>query len=94
MRGDYLRLRFHSTCFPRCFCYPHWRPREKNKGREPQYDLFEVLPDGSVSWRCTVEGREQAMSKLRELAAPTLNELRLMHLPTQTLIARMNEKAE
>jgi len=34
------------------------------------------------------------MSKLRELAALTLNELRLMHLPTQNLIARMNEKAE
>jgi hypothetical protein len=51
-----------------------------------------VLDDGTVLWRCTVEGREEAISKLRELAAATRNELRLMHLPSQTLIARMNEK--
>jgi len=56
------------------------------------YDLFEVLDDGTALWRCTVEGREEAISKLRELAAATRNELRLMHLPSQTLIARMNEK--
>jgi hypothetical protein len=58
------------------------------------YDLFEVLDDGTVLWRCTVEGREEAISKLQELAAATRNELRLMHLPSQTLIARMNEKAK
>jgi hypothetical protein len=57
-----------------------------------EYDLFEVLDDGAVLWRCVVQGREEAISKLRESAATTRNEWRLMHIPTQTLIARMNEK--
>jgi len=69
-------------------------PEKRTKAVKRRYDLFEVLPDGSVRWRCTVEGHEQAMSTLRKLAALTPNELRLMHLPTQNLIARMNEKAE
>jgi hypothetical protein len=54
------------------------------------YDLFEMFPDGSALWRGTVVGHEDAIRKLRELAAGTANEVQLMHLPTKTLIAAMN----
>lgn len=51
------------------------------------YDLFEILPDGSPIWKCAVAGHENAVQQLRELAAKTNNEVRIMHLPTQTVIA-------
>jgi hypothetical protein len=59
---------------------------------EREYDLFEHFPDGSLMCRETVSGHENAIGKLRELAARTKNEVRVMHLPTETLIASMNGK--
>jgi hypothetical protein len=53
-----------------------------------EYDLFEILPDGSALWRHTITGHE-AIKGLRELSAQTANEVRLMHLPSDTLIAAM-----
>lgn len=55
-------------------------------GRE-QYDLFEIHPDGAAVWRDVVSGREQAVLKLRELSAATANEVRVIHLPTNTVVA-------
>ena len=57
------------------------------------YDLFEILPDGSPIWKCAVAGHENAIQQLRELAAKTNNEVRIMHLPTQTVIAVLNVPA-
>jgi hypothetical protein len=57
---------------------------------ERQYDIFEILPDGAPLWRVTVSGHENAVSKLQELAAQTQNEVRIIHIPTNTLIAGMN----
>ena len=54
------------------------------------YDLFEVFPDGSALWKGSVVGQENAIRKLKELAAGTANEMRLMHVPTKTVIAAMN----
>jgi len=54
------------------------------------YDLFEVFPDGSVVWRDSVTGHENAIRRLRELAGVTDNEFRVMHVLTNTLIASMN----
>jgi hypothetical protein len=51
------------------------------------YDLFEVFPDGSLVWRDSGTGREKAIRRLQELAKPTDNEFRVMHVPTNTLIA-------
>ncbi len=51
------------------------------------YDLFEVFPDGSLIWRGSVTGHEKAIRRLQELAALTDNEFRVMHVPTNTLIA-------
>ena len=59
---------------------------------ERSYDIFETMPDGAPLWRSTVSGHEQAIAKLRELAAKSSNELQVLHLPTKTLIASMNGK--
>ena len=56
-----------------------------------EYDLFEKMPDGSLIWRAVVSGHEDAITKLRELAAQTGNEVRVMHMPTKTVIAILNE---
>jgi len=55
-----------------------------------EYDLFEVTPDGSPLWREAVTGHENAVQRLRELSAKTTNEVRVIHLPTDTVIAAMN----
>ena len=54
------------------------------------YDLFEMLPDGSPIWKELILGHEEAIRKLKELAKQTTNEVRLMHVPTNTIIASMN----
>jgi hypothetical protein len=57
---------------------------------ERQYDIFEILPDGSPLWKGAVAGHEKAISILKHLAEETENELRIMHIPTNTLIAALN----
>jgi hypothetical protein len=53
------------------------------------YDLFEVLPDGAVFWKETVPGHENAIQKLVELSKRTSNEVRVMHILSNRLIASM-----
>jgi hypothetical protein len=55
-----------------------------------QYDIFEILPDGSPLWKVTVAGHASAISKLQQMAAQTENEVRVMHIPSNSLIAAMN----
>ena len=57
---------------------------------ERDYDLFEVLSDGGLIWREMVPGREKAVRKLAELSRRTANEVRVMHVLTNTLTASMN----
>jgi hypothetical protein len=57
---------------------------------ERHYDIFEILPDGAPVWRTAVEGHERALLKLRELAAQTTNEIRVMHLASNSIVATMN----
>jgi hypothetical protein len=56
------------------------------------YDAFEVLPDGTLIWRATVEGHQRAIDELWKVAKSSENEFRLMHLPTKTVIATINNK--
>lgn len=58
------------------------------------YDLFEIFPDGSALWRHTVTGRDEAIKRLQELSVQTANEVRLMHLPTNTVTATANTPAD
>ena len=57
------------------------------------YDAFEVLPNGTLIWRATVTGHEDAVKKLEQLAKDSPNEFRLMHIPSKTLIATINCKS-
>jgi hypothetical protein len=52
-----------------------------------EYDIFERLEDGSTLWRDAVNGLENALLKLEEVAKKTTNECFAMHLPTQEIIA-------
>ena len=61
---------------------------------ERQYDLFEHFSDGDVLWRMTVTGHENAIQQLKKLAATTSNEVRVVHLPTQAIIAVMNRASK
>jgi hypothetical protein len=57
---------------------------------ERDYDIFEILPDGQLVWRAATAGHENAVRILKQLAAQTTNEVRMMHLPTKAVIAVMN----
>jgi hypothetical protein len=58
-----------------------------------EYDAFEVLPDGTLIWRATVKGREDAAEKLQQVAKDSPNEFLLMHVPTKTVIAAIKAKS-
>jgi hypothetical protein len=57
---------------------------------ERHYDIFEIMPDGAPLWRTAVTGHESAILKLQELAAQTANEIRIMHIPSNSIVAAMN----
>ncbi len=59
-----------------------------------EYDAFEVLPDGALIWKATITGHEDAINKLKEVAKGNTNEFRLMHIPSRTVIATINAKAD
>jgi hypothetical protein len=54
------------------------------------YDLFEVPPNGFPVWRAAVTGHENAIRRLLEMSQQTANEVRVMHFPTNCIIAAMN----
>lgn len=58
-----------------------------------EYDAFEVLPDGTLIWKETIVGHENAIAKLQQVAKNSPNEFRLMHVPTKTVIATINSKS-
>ena len=55
-----------------------------------QYDLFEIFPDGTPLWWESVTGQESALRRLKELSSQTRNEVRALHIPTNTVLAMMN----
>jgi len=54
------------------------------------YDIFEVLPHDELLWKAAVEGREAAVLKLHELGNSSASEFRVLHLPTNSIIATIN----
>lgn len=51
-----------------------------------EYDIFESLQDGSLTWRATVHGLRSARLRIAELAKNTGNEHFAMHLPTGEVV--------
>jgi hypothetical protein len=50
------------------------------------------MPDGSPMWRASATGHERAIAELQLWAAKTRNEVRVMHIETNALIAAVNLK--
>lgn len=59
---------------------------------ERTYDVFEVTEDGSLLWRDSVSGLEPALAKMHELAASSASGFRVMHLPSQSIVAVLDSK--
>jgi hypothetical protein len=59
-----------------------------------KYDLFEKFSDGSLLWKGTYIGHNNAIEKLQNFAATTENECFLMHLPDKAIVASMNVASE
>jgi hypothetical protein len=55
---------------------------------ERTYDLFEMFPDGGVLWHGAIEGHDNAIVRLQDLAVHTRNELRVMF--AETVIGKAN----
>lgn len=55
------------------------------------YDIFEIV-DTAPIWRGAITGHDAAIARLRKLAEHSQNEFRLMHLPTNSLIALIPAK--
>jgi len=53
------------------------------------YDIFEMIEDGPV-WRAVVSGHDDAVTRAKELASRSMNEFRVMHLPTNSVVAVLN----
>ena len=51
-----------------------------------RYDIFELVGEDPV-WRASISGHEAAIVRMRELAEGSQNEFRLMHIPTNAVIA-------
>lgn len=57
---------------------------------ERTYDIFERLPDGTMLWVAAVQGHEKAIVALKGWGEKRSNEFRLMHIPTDAVIAVVN----
>lgn len=60
---------------------------------EREYDIFEKFPEGAVLWRGAVHGRENAIAKLKEVAAGSANEHFVLHVPSNKVVARIKAEA-
>ncbi len=59
---------------------------------ERTYDIFEIFPDGLLEWLEFVSGHEAALARAQALAAASPNEFRVMHLPTNSIVAVFNSR--
>jgi hypothetical protein len=54
------------------------------------YDLFELLADGSPIWRDRAKGLAEVRRKIKELSHVTGNECYAIHTRTKDVVARVN----
>jgi hypothetical protein len=55
------------------------------------YDIFEIK-NGQPLWMATVEGHEAAIQMAMQLSKQSTNELRVMHIPTNSIVAVFSEQ--
>lgn len=56
------------------------------------YDIFEAPLNGRPVWRAAVAGHEAALARMRELAANSPNEFRLVHVESRSVAAVIEAK--
>lgn len=56
-----------------------------------EYDVFEVLPNRSLTLRASVRGAHSALEALKAVGSRTLNECFAADLETQEVIGRVND---
>lgn len=56
------------------------------------FDILEVLPDGSLLWKGAVPGLAEALKEAEALAKSSPNELKVVHVPTQTVLGTLPAK--
>jgi hypothetical protein len=59
---------------------------------DTDYDLFEVLSDGSVKWRSCVRDKQRALVMLKVVGSRTFNQCFAINLVTQEIIGRVNSR--
>jgi hypothetical protein len=52
------------------------------------YDIFEKLPDGKVICRFSIPGHDRAIAQFEQIAATSANEVVVLQVGTQEVIAR------
>lgn len=58
-----------------------------------EYDIFEKVGENEL-WRCSVVGLRTAKLKLKELAAKSANAFTVMHLASNTAVAKLNTASQ
>jgi hypothetical protein len=62
-------------------------------GVDHNYDIFEILPDGSPMWKATAAGKDEALQQLELLSERCRNELRVIQLATRVVVATKPARA-
>jgi hypothetical protein len=57
-----------------------------------EFDVFEILQNGSVRWHLCVQVKQRALNMLRALGSRTFNECFATDLETQEIIGRVNQR--
>jgi len=55
-----------------------------------EFDVFEILQNGSVRWHLCVQEKQRALNMLRAVGSRTFNECFATNLETQEIIGRVN----
>jgi len=56
-----------------------------------EYDVFEILLNGSVKWHACVREKQRALDMLKALGSRTFNECFATDLETRQIIGRVND---
>jgi hypothetical protein len=57
-----------------------------------EFDVFEILQNGSVRWHLCVQEKQRALNMLKAVGSRTFNECFATDLETQEIIGRVNER--
>jgi hypothetical protein len=63
-------------------------------GVDHNYDIFEILPDGSPMWKGTATGKAEVLQQLEFLSQRCSNELRVIQLSSKVVVATKPARAQ